>query len=127
MNDVPGPIDTTAVECIEPPWSIGLLVRRLIGARHGGPAVTAERVLSAVQTAEHAYQVQARLDASLWPQASPTVWKAGADSRDALPTAAPIAPSLVHASGAVLSAAKFPICIVEAAPAATARCRPRWR
>ncbi len=98
----------------EPAWSIGLVVRRLIGARHGGPSVAAERVLSAVRSADEAYQVQARVDAALWPQASPAVWKAGADSRETLPTAAPIAPALVFASGAVLSAAKFPIRIVEA-------------
>lgn len=99
---------------VEPPWSIGLLVRRLIGARLGGPMVMAERVSSVVRSADDAYQVQARVDAALWPQASPTVWKAGADSRETLPTAAPIAPSLVFASGAVLSAAKFPTRIVEA-------------
>ena len=117
MNDESLPnaaTDTAVAASGEPAWSIGLLVRRLIGARHGGPAVTAERVSSAVGSSEQAYQVQAHVDAALWPHASPTVWKAGADSRDALPTAAPIAPALVFASGASLSAARHPVCIVEA-------------
>jgi 2-keto-4-pentenoate hydratase len=42
------------------------------------------------------------------------VWKAGADSRDSLPTAAPIAPSLVFENGATLAASAFPVRIVEA-------------
>ncbi len=98
----------------EAPWSIATLVARLVEARRGGAGVTAERVLSAVRTSDQAYQVQGRVDATLWPAARPTVWKAGADSRDSLPTAAPIVPSLVHASGASLSAASFPVRIVEA-------------
>lgn len=98
----------------DPPWSLELLVRRLIGARRGGPLVTAERILSAVKSSDMAYQVQARIDAALWPDQPATVWKAGADSRDSLPTAAPIASPLVHPSGAVLRAAAFPVCIVEA-------------
>jgi 2-keto-4-pentenoate hydratase len=97
-----------------PPWSLELLVRRLIGARRGGPQPTAERILSAVRSTDTAYQVQARVDAALWPDQPSTVWKAGADSRDSLPTAAPIAPPLVHASGAALPASAFPVCIVEA-------------
>lgn len=98
----------------EPAWSIDALVRRLVDARRGGPGVTAERVLGPVTSSDIAYQVQARVDAALWRDVSACVWKAGADSRDSLPTAAPIMPALVHASGASLSAASFPICIVEA-------------
>ena len=98
----------------EPAWSIDELVQRLVAARRGSAPVTAERVSSAVTSSDVAYRVQARVDACLWPDAPATVWKAGADSRDSLPTAAPIAPSLVHASGASLSAAAHPVCIVEA-------------
>ena len=97
-----------------PPWSIHELVSRLVDARRGGPGLTAERVLSAVKSSDHAYQVQGRVDALLWPDRPASVWKAGADSRDSLPTAAPIAPSLVHASGVTLRAADHPVCIVEA-------------
>ena len=97
-----------------PPWSLELLIRRLIGAHRGGPHLTAERILSAVRSTDAAYQVQARVDAALWPDQPATVWKAGADSRDSLPTAAPIAPPLVHASGAALPASAHPVCIVEA-------------
>lgn len=105
------PVETATPE---PPWSIELLVRRLIGAHRGGPLLRAERILSAVRSTDLAYQVQARVDAALWPDQPATVWKAGADSRDSLPTAAPIAPPLVHASGATLRAAAHPVCIVEA-------------
>ncbi len=99
---------------VEPPWSIETLVARLCGARHGGAKPTAERVLSAVKSAETAYRVQAMVDARLWPDASPTVWKAGADSRDTLPTAAPIAPGLVYSEIAALPASSFTTRIVEA-------------
>ena len=102
------------VVAAEPAWSIDELVQRLVIARRGGARVAAERVASAVSSPDVAYRVQARVDALLWPDAGATVWKAGADSRDSLPTAAPIAPALVHASGATLSAADHPVCIVEA-------------
>ena len=98
----------------EPAWTLDTLVARLAAARRGGERVTAERILSALNTSDVAYQVQARVDATLWPDASPSVWKAGADSRDRLPTAAPIAPALVHASPAALSAGWFTTRIVEA-------------
>ena len=98
----------------ESPWTLDTLVARLIAARRGGERVTAERILSAVKTSDLAYQVQARVDAALWPDASATVWKAGADSRDSLPTAAPIAPALVHASPTAITAASFTTRIVEA-------------
>ena len=119
MSEPDVPFTTTfappvAVVPPDPPWSIELLVRRLIGAHRGGPLLTAERILSAIKSSDAAYQVQARVDAALWPDQPASVWKAGADSRDSLPTAAPIAPPLVHASGAVLRAAAFPVCIVEA-------------
>jgi 2-keto-4-pentenoate hydratase len=52
--------------------------------------------------------------AALWPDAEATVWKAGADSRDSLPTAAPIVPALVFDNGATLASADFPVRIVEA-------------
>ena len=97
-----------------PPWSLDELVARLIDARRGGPKIMAERIASAVRSSDAAYRVQARVDAALWPDRPATVWKGGADSRDSLPTAAPIAPSLVHPSGATLPASDFPICIVEA-------------
>ena len=98
----------------EPPWTLDLLVARLVAARRGGERVTAERILSAVRTSDAAYQVQARVDAALWPEASAAVWKAGADSRDSLPTAAPIAPALVYASPAAIPAAALTTRIVEA-------------
>ena len=104
-------VDTPAPE---PSWSIDTLVARLVAARRGGPSITAERILSAVKAPDVAYQVQGRVDAALWPDAEVVAWKAGADARDTLPTAAPIAPALVHDSGAALSAAAHPICIVEA-------------
>ena len=117
MNDAPaaagGGPSPTVPATPEAAWSIALLARRLVGARRGGPAVMAERVSATVRSSEEAYRVQSRVDAALWPRASATVWKAGADSRESLPTAAPIASALVHSSGAVLSAAN-PICIVEA-------------
>jgi 2-keto-4-pentenoate hydratase len=111
-------IESPAVEVApappEPAWSVDQLVESLVAARRGGEKIMAERVLSAVKSSEVAYQVQARVDAALWPDAHATVWKGGADSRDSLPTAAPIAPALVHETGASLPAASFPICIVEA-------------
>ena len=97
-----------------PPWSIDTLVARIVAARRGGDSLTAERILSAVKSADDAYRVQGRVDASLWPDSPATVWKAGADARDSLPIAAPIAPSLVHANDAELSSTQFPVRIVEA-------------
>lgn len=97
-----------------PFWSDDELVARLVAARRGGERPTAERVASAVRTSDDAYRVQSRVDAALWPGAEPTVWKAGADARDSLPTAAPIAPALVHADGATLPSSAFPVRIVEA-------------
>ncbi len=113
MNDLPSP-EVAVAPPPAPPWSIDRLVDALVAARRGGDRVTAERVASAVRSTDDAYRVQGRVDALLWPEARPTVWKAGADSRDSLPTAAPIAPSLVHANGAVLSSSAFPVRIVEA-------------
>ena len=98
----------------KPPWSFDMLAERLASARRGGHLLTAERVQSAVGTADAAYRVQGLVEALLWPGVAPTVWKAGADSRESLPTAAPIFPALVHPSGAALPAADFPVCIVEA-------------
>ena len=102
----------------DPPWTVDTLIARLIAARRGGERVTAERILSAIRNSDAAYQVQARVDAALWPDASATVWKAGADSRDSLPTAAPIAPALVYSSSATspatIAAASFTTRIVEA-------------
>lgn len=97
----------------EAPWSIDTLVERLVAARRGGASLTAERILSAVASSDVAYQVQMRVDETLWPDASASAWKAGADSRDSLPTAAPIASPLVHASGVSLPIATA-TCIVEA-------------
>ena len=113
MNDLPSP-EVAVAPPPAPPWSIDSLVDALVAARRGGDRVTAERVASAVRSTDDAYRVQGRVDALLWPDARATVWKAGADSRDSLPTAAPIAPSLVHANGAVLSSSAFPVRIVEA-------------
>ncbi len=108
-------LDTSSIAPpADPPWSLDTLIARLIAARRGGERVTAERILSAVESSDVAYQVQARVDAALWPDASPSVWKAGADSRGSLPTAAPIAPALVHASPAAIPAAWFATRIVEA-------------
>lgn len=122
MTDAPVPQDVEAsmleplviAPSADPPWSLDTLVARLIAARRGGECVAAERILSAVKTSDAAYQVQARVDAALWPGASAIVWKAGADSRDSLPTAAPIAPPLVHASPAAIPASSFRTLIVEA-------------
>ena len=100
-----------------PPAPIDLddLAGRLVAARRGGARVDAADILAVVKSSEAAYAVQARVDALLWPEAGgASVWKAGADSRDALPTAAPIAPPLVHASGATLSARQLGTLIVEA-------------
>lgn len=91
------------------------LAARLVAARRGGTRLEAADILAVVKSGDAAYAVQARVDALLWPEAGDaSVWKAGADSRDALPTAAPIAPPLVHASGATLSARQFGVLIVEA-------------
>lgn len=97
-----------------PPWSIDTLIARIVAARRGGERLTAERVLSAVKSSDDAYRVQGQVDALLWPDAPATVWKAGADSRDSLPIAAPIVPPLVHANDAELSSSAFPMRIVEA-------------
>jgi 2-keto-4-pentenoate hydratase len=116
-HDLPspeGPAASSPATPPAPPWSIDELVDALVVARRGGARVAAERVASAVRSTDDAYRVQALVDERLWPGAEATVWKAGADSRDSLPTAAPIAPSLVHANGAVLSSAAFPVRIVEA-------------
>ncbi len=126
MTDEPKPqmLDGSMLEAssipapAEPSWTLDTLVARLIAARRGGARVTAERILSAIKNSDAAYQVQARVDAALWPEAPATVWKAGADSRDSLPTAAPIAPALVYASSAAspaaIAAASFTTRIVEA-------------
>ncbi|MEO8937638.1 MAG: fumarylacetoacetate hydrolase family protein [Burkholderiaceae bacterium] len=97
-----------------PAWSVDELTEQLVAARRGRARVTAERVQATVKSSDIAYRIQASVDAALWPDDRATVWKAGADSRDSLPTAAPIAPPLVHASGVVLPASAFPVCIVEA-------------
>ncbi len=110
-DDVPA---SDAPAPVEPPWSFDTLVERLVDARRGGAKVTAERILSAVRDTDVAYRAQAAIDAALWPDAVTAAWKAGADSRDSLPTAAPIPPALVHASGATLPAASFGTRIVEA-------------
>lgn len=120
MNDTshashgPALVDPSADATRAPPWSIDVLVERLVGARRGGPCVPVDRVLEVVRSNDIAYQVQARVDATLWPGDEPKVWKAGADTRDALPTAAPIAPSLVYTSVAALPSAAFGARIVEA-------------
>ena len=108
-------VDTSSIAPpAESPWTLDTLIARLIAARRGGERVTAERILSAVKSSDAAYQVQARVDAALWPDASPTVWKAGADTRDSLPTAAPIVPALVYTSPAAIPSAAFTTRIVEA-------------
>ena len=113
-SEAGGEAPLAAPVVVEPPWSLDTLIEHLVAARRGGPRVTAERVASAVKSSEHAYRVQARVDAALWPDVEATVWKAGADSRDSLPTAAPIVPSLVLENGATLSSSAFPVRIVEA-------------
>ena len=98
-----------------PPHDLDDLAGRLVAARRGGPRVDAADILAVVKASAAAYAVQARVDALLWPDArGASVWKAGADSRDALPTAAAIAPPLVHASGATFLARQFGTFIVEA-------------
>jgi 2-keto-4-pentenoate hydratase len=114
VNEPTAQADAAPPVEVASPWSLDELVARLIAARRGGPKLMAERIASTVRSSDLAYQVQARVDAALWPDQPATVWKAGADSRDSLPTAAPIAPSLVHPGGAVLQASDFPVCIVEA-------------
>ena len=108
-----GPIDAPVVPP-QPAWSLDTLVVKLVAARRQRSHVTAERVLGPVKDAETAYRVQTMVDAALWPDAATTAWKAGADSRDSLPTAAPIPPFLVHASDAILPASAFGTRIVEA-------------
>ena len=98
----------------EPPWSIDDLVAQLVAARRDGTRLTAERVASALRSADDAYRVQGRVAATVWPGAQATAWKAGADSRESLPTAAPLMPPLVFANGATLRSADFPVRIVEA-------------
>lgn len=115
----PRPVDASLPEpangsVAEAPWSLDTLAAHLIAARRGGERIAAERIVSAVKTSDAAYQVQARVDAALWPDVSMNVWKAGADSRDSVPTAAPIAPPLVYASPAAIPAASFRTRIVEA-------------
>ena len=98
----------------EPPWTIEFLAERLVDARRGGPPVAAERVGATVKTADVAYRVQALVNAALWPDADVSAWKIGADSRESIPTAAPLMPALVHASPASLVASTFRTRIVEA-------------
>lgn len=95
-------------------WTIDTLVDRLVAARRGGPRLGADAVMRVVDSPETAYHVQARVDAALWPDAEARCWKAGADSRDSLPTAAAIASPLVYASVAALPAASFGTRIIEA-------------
>jgi len=98
----------------EPPWSIGTLAERLVDARRGGPLVLAERVEATVGSTDTAYRVQSLVNAALWPDVDATAWKIGADSRESIPTAAPLMPALVHASPASIPAASFRTRIVEA-------------
>ena len=107
-------VDPGAVATPEAAWSLETLAARLAAARRGGERLPAERVQSAVATADAAYRVQGLVEALLWPGIDAAAWKAGADSRESLPTAAPIFPPLVHPSGVALPAAEFPVCIVEA-------------
>ena len=97
-----------------PPWSIDELVAELVEARRDGRRLSAEQIASAVRTTDDAYRVQGRVGAALWPGAEATAWKAGADSRESLPTAAPLMPALVFDDGATLQASAFPVRIVEA-------------
>ncbi len=114
MTDRPADTDTdTEPAALEPAWTVDRLVEALFAARRDGTAIAAERIARVVTSADIAYRVQARIDARLSPDRPAAAWKAGADSRDSLPTAAPIVPSLVHASGASL-VATHPVCIVEA-------------
>ena len=97
------------------PLDLDDLAQRLVAARRGGARVDAADILAVVTSSDSAYAVQTRVDALLWPDAGgATVWKAGADSRDALPIAAPIAPPLVYANGAALSTRQFGTLIIEA-------------
>lgn len=118
-TDAPVPDAVTVATDVPPPppepaWSVATLVAKLGGARHGGAPVTPERVAATVKSAETAYRVQAMLGARLWPNQPATVWKAGAESREVLPTAAPIVPPFVHANGASVPASAFGTRIVEA-------------
>ncbi len=99
-----GAPDATTTPGIEPPWTLDTLVERLVAARRGGPLVRGERVASALRSSADAYVVQGRVAAVVWPGDEPTAWKVGADSRDALPVAAPMMPALVVADGGVVRA-----------------------
>ncbi len=61
-----------------------------------------------------AYAVQDRVAQVLWREhgGRPVAWKAGADSRDSVPTTAPMAPPL-HVSPATLSAGQLGLMVVE--------------
>lgn len=98
----------------EPPWAVEFLAERLVDARRGGPPVVAERVAATVKRADTAYHVQALVNAAVWPDVQPAAWKVGADSRESIPTAAPLMPALVHSSAASIAASSFRTRIVEA-------------
>ncbi len=83
------------------PWTLDEVVAHLVAARRGGPRVLGERVASALRSSDDAYAVQSRVGAIAWPGDEATAWKAGADSRDALPIAAPIMPALIVDDGGV--------------------------
>jgi 2-keto-4-pentenoate hydratase len=98
----------------EPPWTVDRFIEHLVAARRGGALVPAERATSAVRSGDDAYRIQGRVGALLWPDVEAVAWKAGADSRESLPVAAPMMPSLVFENGATLPSASFPVRIVEA-------------
>lgn len=69
---------------------------------------------SAIRTDAIAYRAQDKVFARLWPGALPVAWKAGGPSDKVEPTAAPIAPENLLASGARVSAAAIGMTGVEA-------------
>jgi 2-keto-4-pentenoate hydratase len=84
----------------------------LVHARRSGKPASTDGV--DLHKESEAYRVQDEVFAELWPGMRATAWKAGGPSDKVEPTAAPIAPPLLLASVASVSAASMNMIGVEA-------------
>ncbi|HEX3142101.1 MAG TPA: fumarylacetoacetate hydrolase family protein [Rhizobacter sp.] len=96
--------------------SVDTVIEALLQARRGGPAADAERLASAVTTADDAYLVQAAQASELdwFADGPPRHWKSGGASRSAVMTHAPLPPAGVWASPADARSWPFRLRYIEA-------------
>jgi 2-keto-4-pentenoate hydratase len=86
----------------------------ILHARQLGTHFAVSDVVTPLISSAQAYAVQDRVAGVLWREhgGRPTCWKVGADTRDSVPTTAPMAPPQ-HASPATLSVKSLGLMVVE--------------